>query len=181
MKEDISWLFDRLRYRYSNWWDNPFKWIRRIEIGAQGGIHCHALINQVKGADVDLEIQKLWNKRTGGRVHFERFKADEESAHKVGDYLVKPLTENQIKRAEELDITKKELSSYSTSKNLERPKPKRKIYKRRNLRRLVETGEPKARKGFYIDKSSIVFGVNPYTGLSYCYYTEIRADGGELP
>ena len=29
-------------------------------------------------------------------------------------------------------------------------------------------------KGFYIDKDSIVYGLNPYTGYSYISYREIR-------
>ncbi len=181
VKADIRKLYKLLGYRYKRWWYQPFKWVNRIEIGAQGGIHCHMLLNHIRGADVDLELQNLWNSITGGRAHFERYKGDEESAHKVADYLVKPLTDNQQKKLEELGGNVKELSSYSHSRNLIIPRPKRKTYKRRTVKRLIETGEPTAREGYYIDKNSVVWGVNKCTGLSYLYYTEIRADGGELP
>lgn len=177
VKTDIRKLYKLLGYRYKHWWKSPFKWVNRIEIGAQGGIHCHMIMNHIRGADVDMELQKLWNDITGGRAHFERFKGDEESAHKIADYLVKPLTENQQKKCEELGGDVKELSSYSHSRgNLEIPEPVKKVYKRRTLRKLLETGEPTPRPGYYVDKNSLVIGVNPFTGLSYCYYTEIRGD-----
>ena len=42
---------------------------------------------------------------------------------------------------------------------------------------MIEDG-PKPTPGDYIDKSSIVSGVNKYTGMSYLYYTEIKIDPG---
>ena len=156
-----------------------YKWIRRIEIGANGGIHCHMIINRPRGEPIEEFIQDHWPK---GRVNFEIYLGGEEDARKLGDYLTKPLTENQLKRAEELGENPKKLQSISSSRgNLIHPVPKRKIFTHRTMRKIVEQGAPEARKGYYVDKSSVVFGVNSFTGLSYCYYTEIRADGGELP
>lgn len=137
------------------------------------------IVNKVKGdPNIQEFIQDHWPQ---GRVNYEIFRGSEESNKKIGDYLTKPLTDRQKKRAEELQQSVKDLQRISTSRNLVRPKPKRKEFTHRTMRRLVETGEPEARKGYYVDKNSVVFGVNPFTGLSYCYYTEIRADGGELP
>ena len=178
VQKDISKLQEKLRYRYKVWWNTPYKWINRIEIGSCGGIHCHMLVNAVEGADLDLEIQTLWNNITGGRAHFERFMANEDSSIKVANYLVKPLTDQQKKRLEDMDLDPAELTKYSSSRNLKRPKPVRKYYRRKTLRKIVETGEPIETKGYKIDKNSIIFGVNRFTGLSYLYYTEI-ADGGE--
>lgn len=72
----------------------------------------------------------------------------------------------------------KHLVKYSCSRNLKRKKPKRKFYKRRTLKKAIENG-PTPKKGFYIDKNSIVFGVNAYTGMSYLRYTEFRIGYGE--
>ena len=179
VRADIKKLDDDLRYRYRVWWKSQYKYIKRIEIGANGGIHCHMIVNQVKGFDVEMEIQKLWNEITGGRAHFERYHGNEESSHKVADYLVKPLTDNQVKRLEEHEnITEHDLVKYMPSRNLIKPVRERKYFKRRTLRALLEAEEPKATSGYYIDKSSIVSGVNEYTGLSYLYYTEIKIDSG---
>ena len=41
------------------------------------------------------------------------------------------------------------------------------------LRKLIEEG-PKPKAGYYIDKDSLEYGVNPYTGMSYLRYTEVR-------
>ena len=67
---------------------------------------------------------------------------------------------------------------YSTSKNLIRPedvfdKNDKKRYSHWTMRKIIQEG-PKPREGFYIDKNSIRTGINPFTGMSYFYYTEIR-------
>lgn len=173
VKNDISKLNRSLRNKYKKL-GIPFKWIMRIEIGSLGGIHLHMLLNQARGEPIDMFIQEKWHKLTDGRAHFERYLGDEESAHKVGDYLVKPLTEQQEKILEERGMDKSELSSYSSSRNLIRPEPIRKEYKRRTMQKVIETGEPPAREGYYVDKNSVVFGVNRFTGLSYLYYTEVK-------
>lgn len=173
VKKDISNLYKLLRREYKKR-EADFKWINRIEIGANGGIHIHMIVNHVKGEpSIEQYIAEHWKQ---GRVNFEMFKGDEESNKKIGDYITKPLTENQVKRATEQDINPKELVKVSSSRNLIRPKPKRKAFSHRTMRKVVDTGQPIARKGFYVDKSSVVFGVNPFTGLSYCYYTEVRGD-----
>lgn len=173
VKKDISNLYKVLRREYKKR-GADFKWINRIEIGKNGGIHLHMITNHVRGEPtIEQFIADHW---THGRVNFEVFKGNEESNKKIGDYITKPLTENQIKRAEEQDINPKELVKVSSSRNLIRPRPQRKEFSHRTMRQVVETGQPIARKGYYVDKSSVVFGVNPFTGLSYCYYTEVRGD-----
>ncbi len=177
VKNDIRKLNRALAYRYKKL-GIPLKWIRRVEIGSKGGIHAHMLLNQIEGQSMDLFVQKKWNEITGGRVHYERYQGDEESAHKVADYLVKPLTEQQAKVLEEQGGDKDDLTNFSSSRNLIRPEPVRKEYKRRTMQKVIETGEPKAREGYYIDKNSVVFGVNRFTGLSYLYYTEVKGGAG---
>jgi len=176
VKADVSNLNERLRYRYKKM-GAPFKWVHRIEIGSQGGIHCHMLVNRVDGLEADALIQELWHKRTGGRTFNERYQADEQSAHKLADYFVKPLTTQQSNKLEAMGGNPKELVSYSTSRNLKRPVKVRKKYSHWTMKKVVESGQPKARPGYFVDKSTIYFGVNKFTGLSYLYYTEVK--GGD--
>lgn len=173
VKRELKNLIDDTRKLYKKRGED-FKWIQRIEIGANGGVHAHMIINHVRGEPtVEQFISEKWK---GGRVNFEVFNGKEESNKKIGDYITKPLTERQEKRAEERGIDAKELCRVSSSRNLVRPVPKRKTFSHRTVRKIVETGEPIAREGYQVDKSSVIFGVNPFTGLSYCYYTEVRGD-----
>ena len=149
-----------------------FKWILRIEIGAQGGIHIHMLINRVKGADSDSIIQSKWKH---GRVNFQNcYEAG--GFKELANYMVKVEDESY----EQLNLfSKKEqkmLTSISTSKNLVRPEPEVKTYMKYTVEKLIKEG-PKAADGYYIDKDSVVTGFNEYTGLSYIHYTEIKTGG----
>ena len=67
----------------------------------------------------------------------------------------------------------KKLLKISTSRNLIRPEPEKKEYHRLTMKKILLEG-PVATPGYYIDKDSIVSGINPFTGLSYLKYTEIR-------
>ena len=110
---------------------------------------------------------------------------DYKSIYGAGDY--KDLADYIAKQPEEDSTEEKQLSLFapvqqkkllkiSTSRNLLRPVPEEKEYKNRTMRRLVEEG-PEASQGYYIDQESIVSGINPYTGMSYLYYTEHRIRG----
>lgn len=147
----------------------PFKYIYRIEIGAKGGIHIHMVINRLDG-DTDLLIQEKW---PHGRVNFENIYKS--GGYKdLAAYIVKQPNEEQN---EQLSLfpeeERKKLIKTGSSRNLVRPEPERKKYTRRTMRKVIEEG-PKPTPGYYIDKDSIVQGVNPYTGMSYLYYTEYR-------
>lgn len=148
----------------------PFKFIYRIEIGAKGGIHLHMVINRLKGVDTDLLIQKYW---PHGRVNFQSIY--ESGGYKdLAEYIVKQPDEEQNKQLSLFPKEdRKKLITYNSSRNLVRPQPERKKYTRRTMRKLIEEG-PTPTPGYYIDKDSIVQGVNPYTGMSYLYYTEYR-------
>ncbi len=147
-----------------------FKYIKRLEIGARGGIHLHILVNRIAGVDTDKLLQKLWGH---GRINYETLYESGGYAD-LAEYLVKQPTEEiegQLSMFAENE--RKKLVSYSTSKNLVRPQPERKEYRRWTLKDLVENG-PKPTPGYYIDKNSIVWGVNRYTGMGYYRYTEYK-------
>ena len=150
--------------------DFPFKWIYRIEVGKKGGIHIHILINRLVGEATDMLIQKKWKY---GRANYTAIYANG-GYEQLESYIVKQPQEQEI---EQLSLFPKEeqreLIRYSCSRNLIRPVPERQVYSRWTVRKLIENG-PTATKGYFIDKNSIVYGINPYTGMSYYRYTELK-------
>lgn len=145
------------------------KWIARMEIGTRGGIHIHIILPRLP--DGTKLIQDSWKY---GRVNFETLYEDG-GYEKLAEYIVKPPKNEEEERQLSLfDITgQKKLRSYSCSRNLIQPIPEKRTYSHRTVRKLIENG-PTPTKGYYIDKNSIRHGVNPYTGYSYLYYTEIK-------
>lgn len=151
-----------------------FKYIKRLEIGARGGVHLHILVNSIEGADTVKLLQKMW---THGRINYELLYESGGYAD-LAEYIVKqPTEEIEGQLSMFTEDERKKLVSYSTSRNLIRPQPERKEYRRWTLKELVENG-PKPTPGYYIDKDSIVCGENRYTGMSYYRYTEYRIERG---
>lgn len=151
-----------------------FRFIYRIEVGKRGGVHIHILCNRlepVKGKpDTAAVLQELWGKN--GRINYQLLTDYYGDGYQqLAEYVVKPLPEDTGQLSLFTEEEKKTYSRYSASRNLVRPEPEIKDYKRRTVRELVENG-PKPTPGFYIDKTSVRCGVNPYTGLSYCHYIE---------
>ena len=101
----------------------------------------------------------------------------------LASYLVKEATEEITGQLTLFgtEEEKKIFLKYGCSRNLEMPEKETHKYKRRTVRKLIENG-PEPQPGYYIDQDSIRYGVNPYTGMSYYYYTEIRLerDAGEI-
>lgn len=172
--EDVQDWTKKLREKYKRAGEQ-LKWIRRIEIGQYGGIHVHILINRPRTIkDVDLVCKELWG-RAG--INFQSLK-EEGGYEQLAAYLCKRSkgdneTEGQLSFLPEED--RKRCLSYSTSRNLIRPEDvcEKKKYSHWTMRKIITEG-PKPREGYYIDKNSIRTGVNPFTGMSYYYYTEIR-------
>lgn len=171
VKKDFKNFLDRLRYQYKKR-GYPLKFISRIEIGKRGGIHIHILIPRIRGEDTDLLVQEAW---IHGRANFSSI-YEMGGYEKLANYIVKQPDEETEKQISLFPMEdRKEFIRFSTSRNLIRPKPDRKVYRRWTLKRLIEEGI-KPRPGYYIDKNSIRCGVNRYTGMSYLYYTECRID-----
>ena len=169
-ENDLRKFLRNMRKEYKKLGEE-FKYIYRMEIGSRGGIHIHMIANRIR--DADLTVKKVWTSVTGGRVHYESI-YEQGGYEKLAAYIVKQ-PEQESEEYKQLSLfdeeDRKELLRCSSSRNLIRPVPERKIYYRRTLRDLIENG-PKPTPGYYIDKSSIRTGVNRYTGMSYYYYTE---------
>ena len=169
VKQDFDRFVRRLRTEYKTRGE-PLKMMYRIEIGKRGGIHCHILINRIWGAD--LLVSKCWN----GKIYFTHLREDE-GYRKLAAYLTKDLPELETRMYEQMGFLDqsdiKAMRKYGCSRNLKKPEPEVKRYKRRTVRKLLTQG-PKARPGFAIDKESIQVGINQYTGTSYFRYSEVR-------
>lgn len=158
----------------------PLKYICRLEIGENGGPHMHIITNRIDEGEGAAEvIQKIWS-RYGKYLYFTPL-YEEGDFKDLAHYITKPLKEDAI--AGQMTLFGQEedrsiFSAYSNSKNLTRPEVEQHEYKRRTVRKLVEEG-PKPAPGYYIDRDSIRCGINPYTGMSYYYYTEIRVKPGD--
>ena len=169
---DVKDWTDKLRNVYKKEGES-LKWIRRIEIGAQGGIHIHILVNRPRSMPtIDLTIKKLWG-RAG--INFQSLR-EEGGYGQLASYICKQTDDEMEGQLSFLpDEDRKRCISYSTSRNLIRPEDVRirKKYGHWTMRRILKDG-PKPREGYYIDKDSIRTGINPYTGMSYFYYSEIK-------
>ncbi len=165
VQDDFKKFTKRMRSEYKKRAEG-FKYVYRIEIGSQGGIHIHILINRIWGAD--LLCAKCWPHS----INYTNVR-EEGGMAKLASYIAKPLPEEveQFSFWPEEDI--KRSMAYGTSRNLKRPEPERKTYRRRTVRKIVTEG-PVATDGFYIDKDSIVQGINPFTGYTYYRYRELR-------
>ena len=163
--KDWDRFIRKLKARYAKY-GQELKWIRRIELGKRGGVHAHVIINRMEGRQTDLMIKECWSP---GNINFCTIYGDFDQ---LADYLAKEeAPEEQLNLFDPPD--KKRLKSYSHSRNLIKIEPQKRTYGHWTMRRILKNG-PKPTKGYYIDKDSIRCGINPYTGMSYLYYTEIK-------
>lgn len=162
---DIRRFLSNLRRSYKKV-DIPCKYICRVEIGSRGGIHVHIILNRIQ--DLDRLIQKYW---IHGKAHTELL--DDGTYEQLADYIVKPPTDQQKKLLKTFEEDARKLIRYSCSRNLIRPVPETKEMTRRTMRE-VFNNDIVPEDGYYIDKNSIRRGINPYTGMSYLYYQEVK-------
>lgn len=152
MREDINKFLKQLRKEYKKL-GIELKYIHVMEIGEKGGKHHHLVINEIP-----LKIiRKCWTK---GRIKV--FPLDESGNYgELASYLIK-----QTSKSKELQSKK-----WNSSRNLIIPEPKKEIIKANKYRE-----EPRAQKGYYIDKNSIVSGISQYDGYPYLKYMMIKTD-----
>lgn len=157
-----------------------FKFIRRMEISSAGGVHIHLLVNRLRGAvQTDKLMSQYWKEITAkslrGAGHVNYTPLYESGGYEaLAEYITKkPRKEEYEQLTLFPEEERKDFIRYSTSRNLKRPVPEKKEYRRWTVRRLIEDG-PKPKQGYYIDKNSIISGVNRFTGMSYYRYREIK-------
>lgn len=175
LKKDFRRFRERLTRRYKKIGED-LKYIYRMEIGKQGGLHIHILINRPAGAQADVNIKESWKE---GHVWYTTLH-EEGGYEKLAAYIAKKPDEQvagQLSLFPEED--RNELIRYGTSRNLVRPEPEVKTYSRWKVNRILDeitSGDymKLATEGYYIDKDSIQTGVNPVTGKAYLHYIEYR-------
>lgn len=171
-RTEIRNFLARLRRAYKKA-DIPFKFIIRVEMGARKARpHIHIIMNRIP--DLDRIINEQWTYGKGANI--EPLTDDPETALKLAGYITKQPTAEEQNKIDAFcggDISK--MMYYSCSRNLERPVPKQRAIRSRTMHSIFNHDLVPV-KGFYIDKNEKTFrsGVNPYTGLSYLYYQEIR-------
>lgn len=172
VKKDLAKFLRGMRKAYKKS-GVAFKFIYRMEIGKRGGIHIHILINRIPGAD--RLIQQCWQQ---GRVNYENL-CESGGYQALAEYIVKQPDDEVMEQLSLFDKKeRKELIRYSSSRNLVRPEPERKEYRRRTMRKIldaVRSGDgPAPSPGYYIDRDTIHVGVNQFTGYTYLQYTEYK-------
>lgn len=126
-------------------------------------IHHHLIVNGADEWNVTKEITKLWPR---GRPKLSPLD-DKGDYSLLAEYFVKE-TCDSFRDADNPNKTR-----YTCSRNLKEPIVKKEIIKAGTWRK-----EPKEKKGWYIDKNSLVDGINPITGFRYQYYRLLRLQGG---
>ena len=130
----------------------PFKYIYVTERGKRGACHHHLIIEDIANEKLNTKkmVLKHW---TYGSKNFVPLYENGEFEN-LAEYIVKKETKEE-----------QEGCSYSRSRNLIVPQPKREEIHRRTWRE-----EPKPEKGYYIIKESVINGINPVTGWPYQKY-----------
>jgi hypothetical protein len=157
-KKNLQKFFRNLKEAYKKKGES-LKYFGKIEVGAKGGFHCHIVVNRIQ--DTDTLIQRYW---PYGGIHNELMYKDG-GFTKLAEYIGKwpgDTDENGKK------TTIKE-AWYTRSRNLVEVQPEKKILFGRTFNR-----EPKAPKGYYLDKNSLIEGTNGYTGYKFRSYTLIK-------
>lgn len=167
VKKNMKSFTDKCRTEYKKR-GYPFKFVRRAEIGKRGGVHIHIVINRIP--DSDKIVRDAWK---WGRPNFTPIDGEEDSWVRLAEYISKE-PEEQIEQLSLFGLEEqKVLTSYSCSRNLIRPVPKKKTYSHWTMRRILRDG-PKPKEGFCIIEDSIRSGINRFTGMSWYKYTEVR-------
>lgn len=174
--------------------EEELKYIYRMEIGERGGLHFHMVINRIWAEQTDVIINKCWStvvknflKRNGITVKNTDGLCDYKCMYDTGGYdeLAKYICKQPKEDSdvyEQLSLfpenERKKLIKYNTSRNLIRPEPEEQEFKHWTVKKMILEG-PTPTEGYYIDQDSIISGINPFTGLSYLKYTEIKLDQTE--
>ena len=146
----------------------PFKYIAVTERGKRGNnLHHHLIIEDIDqdGADgirTTKLVKQIWPGTSGWFDLYE-----EGGFQELADYLVKKESKEELGKGK---------SSYSASRNLIRPRAiKHPVFKRTWDR------EPKAPKGWYVIKQTVLNATIKETGQPYQRYTIKRAQKPKPP
>lgn len=142
---------------------SPLFWIRNIEQGTKGAWHIHIVINRIE--ETARILEDAWPYGGIYLTQLKKSKYYSEDFAELASYITKgSYTREKRKDGKEGGQRIKD-SSYSTSRNMPLPEPKKERLKRWKK-------EVKPKKGYYIAR--IHEGINPKNGYKYRKYTMIR-------
>lgn len=119
-------------------------------------VHFHVVLNDV--VNLPRELTRIWKH---GRVYTSSLYESDDGFAQLASYMIK-----------EHGDAEKGQQSYSRSRNLVVPETKVEVI---SARKWVK--EPKAKKGYYIQKGSLRDGISELTGYQYQYYTMVKIRG----
>ncbi|MBR1623849.1 MAG: hypothetical protein IJ675_08090 [Pseudobutyrivibrio sp.] len=159
MQKEIEKFLRKMRTAFKKS-GKEFKYIYTKEIGPRGSRHIHILMPK---CDLDL-IRKCW---INGGINVKPLYSDGQYS-KIAEYFIKysEKTENTL-----LEQGEKIGKAYYPSRNLKKPKVKKKVVSARQFKRT-----PTERKGYYLDKESVQEGISELTGYEYFSYSLIKLD-----
>lgn len=160
-KKNLKKFLDSMREAYKKQ-GIQFKYIAVTERGKKGqALHHHLVIQDITTDKVNTTalVKKLW---PGFKTFIDLYEDGE--FENLAQYIVK---------IESKEDSEKGKATYSRSRNLITPKPKRKKMRRRSWPK-----EPKPKKGYYIIKDSVFNGFNPVTEYPYQYYSMKKIEPG---
>lgn len=138
-------------------------WIRNIERGTKGAWHIHLVVNEI--GDTLSILEAAWEHgTTWGSAIKKNDKVYDEDFTRLASYMTKSQNTREVKKDGTLAKQKIKESSYSVSRNMPLPEPRKKKIVRWSK-------EVKPKKGYYIAR--IHEGISPL-GFEYRRYTMIR-------
>lgn len=141
----------------------PLFWIRNIERGTKGAWHIHLVITRIP--DTAHILEEAWPYGGIYLTQLKKSKYYSEDFAELASYITKSEHTREKKADGSEAAPRIKESSYSTSRNMPLPEPRKK-----KLSRWPKEVKPK--KGYYIAR--IHEGINPKTGYKYRRYTLIR-------
>ena len=133
-------------------------WMKNIEVGSRNAWHVHLIFNELPDANILKIVKQLWPYGdVAGHLCYEKGEFEA-----LAKYVTKtPKTPGYEKRLRE--------THFSTSQNMPLKDPEETTIRRFDT--FMEKDVRNYHKGWYVDKSSVVEGINPYTGWPFRKYT----------
>ena len=157
----LKTFLDKVRKEYKKK-GYQLKYIAVTERGKKGqALHHHIVIENINTPELSTVelIKKMW---PGFKTWIDLY--EDGNFENLAQYIVKIETKEEQEKGK---------ATYSRSRNLKIPKPKRK-----KLMRKRWPEDPKPKKGYFIIKDSVYNGINPVTQYPYQHYTMQRIDSG---
>jgi hypothetical protein len=150
------------------------KYIYRVEISDNDGIHIHFLCNALQENMHDL-LHDAW----GRSVYLEYIREQEADFRALANYITKkPNDAQEILLKNYSAKERKILLSVNSSRNLVRPVPAKEKCSYERLQHMLANGIETI-PGYYIDEDSVHMGYNYYTGAPYLKYTALKIPGND--